>query len=177
MPPKRVATHTAPAPSASPSPLMNVWLLGAAIGYGLLILVGRGRVSWPPHELLAGTYTLAGCLALVGPLVLARRGAAEGGLGDLIWMTGGLLVWAFDLAAVLRGEVRMLSWATPLGSQAMGLTILAVLLAGWRTRGGTRNWSWTNVTGWILGLVWVGLGMAALLPGRLVAGLPPRGAP
>lgn len=172
MPPKRAATTTPSAPSASP--LTNVALLGAALGYGLLILVGRGRVSWPPHELLAGSATVAGCLALVGPIVLARRGTAEGGLGDLTWMTGGLLVWAFDLAAVLRGEARMLSWATPLGTQAMGLTILAVLLAGWRMRGGARNWSWTNVTGWILGLVWVGLGMASLLPSRLAAGLAPR---
>ena len=171
MPPKRAATYNAPSPYASP--LVNLALLGAAVGYGLLVLVGRGRVSWPPHELLAGSYTLAGCLALVGPVVLSRRGTAEGGLGELLWMTGGLLIWTFDLAAALRGEVRTLSWATPLGSQTMGLTILAVLLAGWRTRGGARNWSWTNVTGWILGLFWVGLGMASLLPGHL-AGLAPR---
>ena len=172
MPPKRVATPHAPAPSAS-SPLLNVALLSAAVGYGLLVLVGRGRVSWPPRELLAGSYTLAGSFALVGPVVLARRKSAEAGLGDLLWMTGGLLVWIFDLTALLRGEVRTLSWATPLGSQAMGLTILAVLLAGWRIRGGTRNWSWTNVTGWILGLFWVGMGLASLLPAR-IAGLAPR---
>jgi hypothetical protein len=172
MPPKRVATPHAPTSSAS-SPLLNVALLGAAFGYGLLVLVGHGRVSWPPRELLAGSYTLAGCLALVGPIVLTRRASAETGLGDLLWMTGGLLVWIFDLTALLRGEIRTLTWATPLGSQAMGLTILAVLLAGWRTRGGTRNWSWTNVIGWILGLFWVGLGMASLLPTR-IAGLATR---
>jgi hypothetical protein len=171
MPPRRVATPPAPAPAPSASPLANVALLGAAIGYGLVILVGHGRVSWPPRELLAGSYTLAGCLALVGPIVLGRRGAAEGGLGELVWMTGGLLIWAFDLAAALRGEIRLLSWATPLEAQRMGLTILAVGLAGWRTRGGARSWSWTNVTGWILGLFWIGLGMASLVPGRLAAGL------
>jgi hypothetical protein len=146
---------------------MNVALLGAAFGYGLLVLVGRGRVSWPPRELLAGSYTLAGCLALVGPIVLGRRVSAGAGLGDQVWMTAGLLVWIFDLTALLRGEIRTLSWATPLGSQAMGLTILAVVLAGWRTRGGARNWSWTNVLGWILGVFWVGLGMASLLPARI----------
>src|SRR5919112_407255 len=94
MPPKRVATPHAPSPSAS-SPLLNVALLGAAVGYGLLVLVDRGRVSWPPRELLAGSYTLAGCLALVGPVILARRGSAEAGLGGLLLMDRGLPVSVF----------------------------------------------------------------------------------
>ncbi len=75
---KRVATKPAGPPTVSP-PLRTVLLLTAAVAYGLWVLVVKGRVSWPPHELLSGAYTLAGCLALVGPALLARRDAGEGG--------------------------------------------------------------------------------------------------
>jgi hypothetical protein len=51
----------------------------------------------------------------------------------------------------------------------MGLTILAVLLAGWRCRLVGRNWSWTNVTGWLLGLYWVGMALVTFLPERSFA--------
>ncbi len=153
------------APSAPP-PLVNALLIGAAVAYGLWILVARGRVEWPPHHLLAGAYTLAGCLALVGPLVLARTQSPEGGgLGELLWMTGGILIWTYDILGALRGEWRTTAWATPLGQQALGMTILAVLLAGWRCRLGVRNWSWTNVTGWALGLFWVGMALSTTLTG------------
>ncbi len=156
-------------PASSPAPLVNAALLAAALGYGLWILVVRGRISWPPHELLAGAHTLAGCLALVGPIVLARRDANGGGLGELAWMTGGLLVWINDLAALVRGQYHDHSWVTPLGIAPMGLTILAVLLASWRLQGGgaSRNWSWTNVVGWLLGLFWIGLALSTFLPEEL----------
>jgi hypothetical protein len=49
----------------------------------------------------------------------------------------------------------------------MGLTMLAVLLAGWRCRLGSRSWSWTNVTGWGLGLSWVAMAFTTLVPVRL----------
>ena len=171
MPPKRVAPK--PAESSAP-PLRTALLLAVAVGYGLWILVTKGRVSWPPNELLAGAYTLAGCLALVGPAVLMRREGGEGGVGELLWMTGGLLIWVFDLAAAARGELRTLSWATPLGVQGMGLTMLAVLMAGWRMRSGARGWSWTNVTGWILGLFWVGMAVTTLVPARILPSLVSR---
>lgn len=160
------------APSPSPAgagfsaPLANALLLGAAISYGLYLLVMRGRVSWPPHDLLASIYTVAGCLALVGPFVLARVDSGERGLGELLWMTGGLLIWVFDAAAALRGHWRAETWATPLGYEAMGMTILAVLIAGWRCQLGSRHWSWTNVTGWLLGAFWVGMACSTLVPVR-----------
>jgi hypothetical protein len=72
----------------------------------------------------------------------------------------------YDLAAVVRGEGRGLAWATPIGTQTMGMTMLAVMAAGWRTRGASAGWSWTNVTGWVLGLFWVGMGLAGLLTPR-----------
>ena len=165
MPPKRVASKPV-APSATSPPLANGLLLGAAMGLGLWTLVDRGRVSWPPGDLLANTYTLAGCLALVGPIVLSRREAGAGGLGEMLWMTGGLLAWVFDLAAAVKGVSAGQAWIAPLGYQPMGLTILAVLLAGWRGRlggSGERDWSWTNVVGWILGLFWIGMALASLL--------------
>jgi hypothetical protein len=164
---KRVAPRASgPAPS---TPVFNALLLLIALSYALWLLVSRGRLSWPPTELLAGASTLAGCLALVGPIVLFRRDASESGLGDLLWMTGGILLWVFDVAGLYQGGARSISWVAPMGSRAMGLTILAVLLAGWRLRGGEmggRPWSWTNVTGWVLGLFWVGLALASFLPSR-----------
>jgi hypothetical protein len=129
-------------------------------------------MSWPPHQLLSSIFTVAGCLAIVGPVVMARGDAGDRGLGELLWMTGGLLVWVFDLVALVRGQWRTVAWATPLGAQTMGLTILAVLLAGWRCRLVGRNWSWTNVLGWILGLYWVGMALVTFVPARsLAAGL------
>ena len=77
-------------------------------------------------------FTVAGCLAMVGPIVMARGESGDRGLGELLWMTGGLLVWVFDVVGLVRGQWRTMAWATPLGAQTMGLTMLAVLLAGWR---------------------------------------------
>lgn len=135
----------------------NALLLAAALALGLTLLVRRGRLTWPPLELLSSLSTLAGCLALVGPLILARSGGREGSLGELVWLTGGLLLWLFDLAGAFQGQARTMNWTTPLGERTMGLVILAVLLAGWKCGLAGRNWSWTNVTGWALGLFWVGL--------------------
>lgn len=164
---KRAPFKSAPAsPSGATGPVFTAVLLGAALCYGVALLVNHGRMSWPPNQLLASLYTVAGCLAVVGPIVLARGGEGETGLGELLWMTGGLLVWVFDAVALFRGDWRTNSWVTPLGYQTMGLTILAVLLAGWRCRVAGRNWSWTNVTGWILGLFWIGMALASMSLGR-----------
>ena len=122
-------------PGAAGSPehaVTNAILLAVAFGWGLSLLFQRGRLTWPPMALLSSLSTLAGCLALVGPLILARSGGKEGSLGELAWMTGGLLIWLFDLAAAFQGASRGLNWTTPLGDRTMGLTMLAVLLAGWR---------------------------------------------
>jgi hypothetical protein len=164
---KRVASK-APASSSSTPPLANALLLGVALCGGLGILFARGRLTWPPTELLASVFTVAGCLALIGPILLHRRDSAEVGLGELLWMSGGLVVWVFDLAAIARGDYRTLSWATPLGYQPMGLTILAVMLASWRCRIAGSNWSWTNVTGWALGLFWVAMAASTLIPARVL---------
>ena len=162
---KRATTKTGPsASSPTTGPVFNAVLLVVAVGYGLMILVSRGRMSWPPDQLLASLYTVAGCLAMVGPFILAKSDSGETALGELLWMTGGLLIWVFDLVALLRGDWRSMAWVTPLSYQTMGLTILAVLLAGWRCRLVGRNWSWTNVTGWLLGIFWVGLAVASMVP-------------
>lgn len=139
----------------------NAVLLAAALAWGLSLLFQRGRLTWPPLALLSSLSTLAGCLALVGPLILARSTGREGSLGELVWLTGGLMLWLFDLAGALQGQARALNWTTPLGDRTMGLVILAVLLAGWKCSGAERNWSWTNVTGWALGLFWVAMGIGS----------------
>ena len=164
---KRVPPKASSAPSPAP-PILNAVLLGAAFCGGLGILFARGRLTWPPTQLLASVYTVAGCLALIGPIVLHRRDSPEIGLGELLWMAGGLVVWVFDLAAVARGDLKNLTWATPLGYQPMGLTILAVLLAAWRCRVAGSSWSWTNVTGWVLGLFWVAMAASTLVPARVL---------
>jgi hypothetical protein len=154
--------------TASPAgPVLNAFLIVLAMAFGLWLLVRRGNVSWPPTNLLASAYTVAGCLALAGPVILARREAPEGaGLGELAWMTAGLLIWIHNLVAAIKGDYRAASWPTPLAAQALGLTVLAVVLAAWRLRPGGRNWSWTNVLGWVLGLFWIGMGVVALWPSR-----------
>ncbi len=162
---KRVLPRAGSAPSTS-APLGTALSLGAAFCYGLWTLVSRGKLDWPPTQLLSSAYTVAGCLALVGPIVLFRKDAGGLGLGELIWMAGGLMVWIFDAASVARGETRSLAWATPLGYQPMGLTILAIALAAWRCRVGGANWSWSNVTGWTLGVFWVAMAAITLLPAK-----------
>ncbi|QEH33285.1 hypothetical protein OJF2_17860 [Aquisphaera giovannonii] len=175
MPPKRSSSNNAAAGSAD-RPVINALLILGALGWGVSVLVDRGRLTWPPVALLGGLSTLAGCLALVGPIILSRSGAKDGSLGELVWLTGGLLVWLFDLAGVIQGQTRSINWTTPLGDRAMGLSILAVVLAGWRCGLAARNWSWTNVTGWALGLFWVGMAAASwlLAPPTGLAGLVAR---
>jgi hypothetical protein len=154
----------------------NALLLLVALGCGLSLLIHRGRMTWPPLALLSSLSTLAGCLALVGPLILARSGPTEGNLGELVWLSGGLMLWFFDLTAALQGQARAVNWTTPLGDRTMGLVTFAILLAGWRCGLAGRNWSWTNITGWALGLFWVGMaaGSWLLSPGSALSTLVSR---
>jgi len=149
--------------SASPSnhAIANALLVGAALLWGAALLIQKGRLTWPPYQLLSSLSTMAGCLALVGPVILVRSGEIEGSLGELMWLTAGLLVWFCDIEAVVRGNWQTLHWATPLTDRTLGLAILAVLLAGWKCGLADRNWSWTNVTGWILSAFWVGMTFTA----------------
>jgi hypothetical protein len=166
---KRATTKSsAPTVSAASPPLVNALLLVLALGSGFVTLFSRGKLSWPPTQLLASVYTVAGFLALIGPFVLHRRVGGEVALGELLWMAGGLVVWVFDLASLARGEFKTTAWSTPLGYQPMGLTILAVLLTAWRCKLAGSSWSWTNVTGWVLGLFWVGMAAYTLLPPRVL---------
>jgi hypothetical protein len=138
-------------------PIINALLVGAALCWGVSLLVRGGRLSWPPYPLLNSLSILAGCLALVGPLILIRSGEISGSLGELVWLTGGLLVWIFDFEGILRGQWKSLHWATPLHDRAMGLTMLAVVLAGWKCGLAGWKWSWTNLTGWLLCSFWIGM--------------------
>ncbi|WP_165219246.1 hypothetical protein [Aquisphaera insulae] len=169
-------TSSASGSGSSDRPVINAILVLGAVGWGLSVLVDRGRLTWPPVALLGALSTLAGCLALVGPVILMRPGTKEGSLGELVWLTGGLLVWLFDLSGAIQGRTRSLNWTTPLGDRMMGLAILAVLLAGWRCGLAARNWSWTNVTGWALGLFWIGMAVGSwwLPPAGGLAGLVAR---
>jgi hypothetical protein len=159
---KRPSASSTPA-SSSGSAVTNALVIGAALLWGAGLLVQRGRLTWPPYALLSSLATLAGCLALVGPVILFRSGELEGSLGELGWLTAGLLLWALDIAAVLQGQWRTTQWATPLPDRTLGLIILAVLLAGWRCGLAHRNWSWTNVAGWMLCAFWVGMAACSWL--------------
>jgi len=170
MPPKRASAKSPAtnASSGSSSPVVNALLIGSAAAYGLWMLVARGRMSWPPSDLAANLYTVAGCLALVGPVVLLRRDGGEAGVGETVWLTGGVLLWVLNLAALARGEGRWATIPTPISAGTMGLIILAVAVAAWRGRAGAKSWAWTNVTGWALGVFWIGLSIATLAPGNPV---------
>jgi hypothetical protein len=157
MPSKRASNATT-LPEAG-SPAWNAALIAGAVLAALWFSVAAGRVSWPPREILAGIQTLAGCLAVVGPLVLLRRSKGESGLGELAWLTGGLLVWLIAGVGVLSGQWNWRSWATPLPPPTMAIVILAVLLAGWRVLGVGRTWVWTNLTGWMLAAFWITQGV------------------
>ena len=104
-----------------------------------------------------------------GPFILFRSGEIQGSLGELAWLTVGLLIWTFDLVALAQGQWRTIPWATPLSDRTLGLMVLAVLVAGWRCGLAQRNWSWTNVLGCVLGAFWVGMAVCSWLmsaPGR-----------
>lgn len=163
---KRAGSRSAES-SAPDRAIFNALMVVAAVGGGLLLLVQRGRLSWPPYQLLASISTIAGCLAMVGPFILARPDAAKGGLGELLWMTAGILVWVLDISSAAQGQWRTMSWTSPLGDRMMGMMILAVLISGWRCGLAGRNWSWTNVTGWALGILWISLAVSSwvLRPG------------
>jgi hypothetical protein len=173
---KRAAGGSASSAGSSDHAIGNAVLLLVALGVGLGLLVQQGRLTWPPLKLLSSLSVLAGCLALVGPLILSRSPGGSGSLGELVWLAGGLLIWLFDLSAILQGQARTLNWTTPLGERAMGLIILAILAAGWRCGLRGRDWSWTNVLGWTLALFWVGLAAWSwiLEPGSLLTGLASR---
>jgi len=143
--------------------IANALLVALALLWGAGLLIHKGRVTWPPYQLLSSLATLAGCLALVGPLILFRSGEIEGSLGELMWLTGGLLVWIFDIEGLVQGQWRTIPWATPLHARTMGLMILAVLIAGWKCGMASWNWSWTNVTGWVLSAFWVGMAFGSWL--------------
>jgi hypothetical protein len=155
-----VPTSTRSAAGSNPA-IANALLVATALVCGGAILVQKGRLTWPPYQLLSSLSTLAGCLALVGPLILIRSGEIEGSLGELLWLTVGLLVWFFDIEAVVQGRWKTVPWATPLNERTLGLAILAILVAGWKCGLANRNWSWTNVTGWLLSAFWVGMAICS----------------
>ena len=166
---KRTAGTPPRAAGASGSAITNAILMAAALAWGLSLLVQRGRMTWPPYSLLSSLATLAGCLALVGPFILFRTGEIQGSLGELAWLTAGILIWTFDLVAIVQGRWRTIPWATPLSDRTLGLMVLAVLVAGWKCGLAQRNWSWTNVLGCLLSAFWVGMAVCSWLmtaPGR-----------
>jgi hypothetical protein len=160
--------NTSRSSSSASYAIGNALLVAVALIWGGVLLVQRGRLTWPPYPLLSGLATLAGCLALVGPLILYRSGQQpEGSLGELMWLAGGLMVWAFDIEGLVQGRWRTMHWATPLHERTMGLAILAMLLAGWRCGLADWNWSWTNVTGWLLSAFWVGMAFCSWFLGGI----------
>lgn len=158
---KRPAGPSARSAPSSGSAVTNAILIAIALGWGLSLLVQRGRMTWPPYALMSSLATLAGCLALVGPVILFRSSEMQGSLGELAWLTAGVSIWLFDIAAMIQGQWRTMSWATPLSDRTLGLIVLAVLVAGWRCGLAQRNWSWTNVAGWMLSAFWVGMAICS----------------
>jgi hypothetical protein len=143
---------------AGPSVLLNAGLVAAALAAGTWLLVARRQLEWPPHELLRSLVTVAGCLGLVGPLVLARR-SGDAGLGELLWFSGGNLLWIQNLALLATGRFHPANAPIAVPAQLLAFAIAAVLVAGWRLHGPGQGWTWSNVFGWGLGLFWIGAGL------------------
>jgi hypothetical protein len=150
---------------------MNAAVIVAALGIGTWLLVQQGQLDWPPSRLLENLSTLAGCLALVGPILLLRQDRSKAGVGDLVWLTAGCLTWLYNLAALARGSFVLERAPNPSGALIMGLAIGAVSIAGLRLQGLGRAWTWTNITGWVLGIFWIVLGTLTLLPDSSPLGL------
>lgn len=167
MPAKRTNAKAGGAPAtASPPPLVNALLLAGSIGYAVHLLVQAGAMHWPPTELVQAGGTVAGCLALVGPLILWRGGSSgEASLGDLVWLNCGLLVWVCNLMAMSRGELPGKSWVTPVEPGLMGAFTIACVVASWKGARARWVWSWTSVVGGLLCTFWVVGGLASLMPG------------
>ncbi len=165
-PRRKSSPASATASTALPSsPVLQAALVVAALSYGAWLLVASGRMTWPPVQLLNSLYTIAGCLGLIGPLLLARSEAASGALGEVIWFACGMILWLTNATALARGEFRGETFATPVNAQTLGITVLAVLVAGWRLLGVGRSWAWTNVAGWLLAAFWVGIAVVQLAAG------------
>ncbi|GIW88862.1 MAG: hypothetical protein KatS3mg108_3186 [Isosphaeraceae bacterium] len=150
--------------NASSTALGNAAIITIALALGLWTLVHRRQLDWPPSRLFAAATTLTGYLALAGPLVLGRRTVHAAGLGDVVWLTVGLLFWLYNAASFLRGRFDLDQLHNPISPVGLGLAVAAVALASWRLHGPGRLWTWTNVTGWLLGLFWITAGAAALIP-------------
>lgn len=150
--------------NAGAPPLWNAVAVLGALGAAAYLLIERGAVSWPPDDLLRSASTLAACLTLIGPLILWNGGNGKpGSLGDLIWMTAGLALWAFLLAGLARGDARRLDWTSPVPPSMLGLFLLATAAAGRRTARLPLSWTWTDVLGTTLGLFWILIALAELL--------------
>jgi hypothetical protein len=161
------SSHPSPAGArrgASSSAARNAAVIVASLAVGAWALVARGQLSWPPMRLLSALSTLSGCLALAGPIVFARHDRSRAGVGDLVWLNAGVLAWLYGLSAAARGTLAAERLLDPMGPVALGLAALASMIAGWRIYGPGAGWTWTNVTGWILGVFWVFGGGLALLP-------------
>ncbi len=143
--------------------LFNAVLLSGAMTLGLWLLVSRGLISWPPTRLMGSLATVAGCVAACGPIVLIRRGRTELATGDLLWMVGGILVWLHAALALMAGNFQIEVVPTPLAPKVLATFMGTVLIAAWLLNGTGRNWTWTNILGWLLGSFWVGLGVASVM--------------
>ena len=86
---KRATSGSSGAGSSSEHALTNAIILIVALGWGCTLLIQKGRLTWPPLALLSSLSTLAGCLALVGPVILLRSGRQRGQAGRARLAYGG----------------------------------------------------------------------------------------
>lgn len=167
MPSKRSASKPGPSgPSGAPSPLLSAALVCLGVGHGLYLLVDRGAIGWPPSQLMGPASTLAGSVAMVGPIVLWKKvGGSDASVGDLVWMAGGLFLWLLDLSAIAEGRSGRMDWAVPAEPRVLGCFAVAVMVAGWTSGHARWAWTWSGITGSILGGIWVSRMVLELMGG------------
>lgn len=161
-------------PIALSKPVLNLMILtGAGI---LFVRVGirQGWIDWPPTQLGKILATLAGWIALAGPLVLFRHEEQAGsmGVGDRVWITTGLLLWLKLSLQIGTGNLPSVEAVTTLiDSRDMALVSAACLIGGMMGKPKNSHWTWTNLVGWGMSVCWM---TSVLLPadsnfGRILA--------
>ena len=119
----------------------------------------------PPNQLFASLGTVAGCLAMIGPI--CSIAATHPTRDSASWVSDGGWPCRTDLRPrrLGPGELHSMYWATPLSYQPMGLTILAALISACccTVRAGRDERD-----GLDLGLFWVAMAASTLLPARML---------
>lgn len=153
-------THTGrnTRPLSMSRPFLNLLILSGAVILFVKVGIRQGWIQWPPANLGSILASLAGWIALAGPLILFRHEEQTGGMGigDRVWVTTGFLLWLKIAIQLFTGRFPSIeAVATIVGPTDMALISMACLAGGLIGRPKSSHWTWTNLVGWGLSLCWL----------------------